>query len=94
MRLLNETANVVANYLAQHFISHRHIRFAANVITKFRFDHGERGLDIAALVVSAGRRRIRPRCSPICRPRMDSSWWDGGGAARLPEMSQRVVESA
>ena len=37
--------------LAQHLVRHRHVGFAAHVITKLRLDHRERRLDIRPLVI-------------------------------------------
>lgn len=49
VRFLDQTANIVADDLAENFIDHRHVRFAAHVIAELRLDHRERGLDVAAL---------------------------------------------
>jgi hypothetical protein len=51
MRLLDTTANVVADDLAQHFIDHGDIGLASNGTTELRLDHRERRLDVAPLVI-------------------------------------------
>lgn len=54
MRLLDQTANVVADNLAKNFVDHRHVRLAADVIAKLGLNHRKHGLDVAALMVVRG----------------------------------------
>ena len=51
MAFLNEHADVVADDLAQDFVDHRDRSLAVHGIAELGLDHGEVGLDIAALVI-------------------------------------------
>jgi hypothetical protein len=50
MGLVNH-ADVVAEELAQHFVFHRHVFFAANVVAKLGFHHREGRFNVATQVV-------------------------------------------
>ena len=38
---VNQAADVVAEHLAQHFVVHGRIGFAANMVTELRFNHAD-----------------------------------------------------
>ena len=48
---LNQAADIVAEDLAEHFVRHRHIGLAADVIAKLRLDHAEGAFDVGPLVI-------------------------------------------
>ena len=48
---LNNHAEVMTKHLAKGFVDLRRERPASKSLTKLRFDHVERGFDVAALVV-------------------------------------------
>lgn len=48
---LNNTTEVMAQDLAQHFVDLRRVRLAAESFTEFCLNHGEHRLDVAAPVV-------------------------------------------
>jgi len=41
----------VAEDLAEHFVRHRHVGFAAHMIPEFRLDHTEGAFDVGSLVI-------------------------------------------
>jgi hypothetical protein len=51
VHLVNQHDEVVAEHLAHRLVRHGRIGLAAHEIAKFPFDHRERGLDVAPLVV-------------------------------------------
>ncbi len=51
VHFLNQHADIVAEDFADHFVLHRHVRLAANVVAELGFQHAERALDVAPLVV-------------------------------------------
>ena len=48
---LNQTTDVMTEYLAERLVDLRGFRFASQAVSKLRFDHAERGFNVAPLVV-------------------------------------------
>jgi hypothetical protein len=51
MHFLDQATNIMANALAEHLIDHGVVRRTQNSIAELGLDHGERGLDVAPLVI-------------------------------------------
>jgi hypothetical protein len=49
--LLDKDADVVTDELAKHLIDHCAGRLAAHIVSELRFDHAERTLNVAALMI-------------------------------------------
>src|ERR1039457_5607853 len=48
---VNEHHKVMTKNFAERFVNHRHVGFAAERISKFPLHHGERGFNVAPLMV-------------------------------------------
>src|SRR6266700_929537 len=64
MLFLDQTAEVMAEELAQDFIDHRRVGLGANRVPQLPLDHAERGLRVAALVV-VGHELVLPEAEVV-----------------------------